>query len=110
MPELYQNLLYLHCYCKYHVVFMPKKRRNVLHGYILGVYCPIYDTLARQKEYSIIEGLFERTMFMCALKYLRNMPWRQPSVLLRARVQLLVSLIKDAMASLSQLRMKSVSK
>ncbi len=41
---------------KYHVVFVPKKRRSVLYGRIRQALGPIFHALARQKECRIVEG------------------------------------------------------
>ena len=56
MPELYQSLSHSRWHGKYHVVFVPKKRRSVLYGRIRQALGPIFHALARQKECRIIEG------------------------------------------------------
>ncbi len=56
MPELYQGLSHSRWHCKYHVVFVPKKRRSVLYGRIREALGPIFHALARQKECRIVEG------------------------------------------------------
>jgi putative transposase len=56
MPELYQSLSHSRWHCKYHVVFVPKKRRSVLYGRIRQALGPIFHALARQKECRIVEG------------------------------------------------------
>ena len=56
MPELYQSLSHSRWHCKYHVVFVPKRRRGVLYGKIRRDLGPIFHALARQKECRIIEG------------------------------------------------------
>ena len=56
MPELYQSLSHSRWHCKYHVVFVPKRRRSVLYGKIRRELGPIFHALARQKECRIIEG------------------------------------------------------
>ena len=56
MPELYQSLSHSRWHCKYHVVFVPKRRRNVLYGRIRQALGPIFHALARQKECRIVEG------------------------------------------------------
>ena len=56
MSELYQSLSHSRWNCKYHVVFVPKRRRKKLFGEIRRQLGPIFHELARQKECRIIEG------------------------------------------------------
>ena len=56
MSDLYQSLSHSRWDCKYHVVFVPKRRRRVLFGRICKDLGPIFHVLARQKECSILEG------------------------------------------------------
>jgi putative transposase len=42
--------------CKYHVVFIPKKRRKALFGQARHHLGEIFHALARQKECQIVEG------------------------------------------------------
>ena len=56
MPTLYQSLSHSRWHCKYHVVFVPKRRRSVLYGNIRRELGPIFHALARQKECRIVEG------------------------------------------------------
>jgi len=56
MPELYQSLSHSRWHCKYHVVFVPKRRRGVLYGKIRRELGPIFHALAHQRECRIVEG------------------------------------------------------
>jgi len=56
MSELYQSLAHSRWNCKYHVVFVPKRRRKKLFGEIRRQLGPIFHELARQKECRMIEG------------------------------------------------------
>lgn len=56
MSELYQSLSHSRWNCKYHVVFVPKRRRKKLCGEIRRQLGPIFHELARQQECRIIEG------------------------------------------------------
>ena len=56
MSELYQSLSHSRWNCKYHVVFVPKRRRKKLFGEIRRQLGPIFHELARQKACRIIEG------------------------------------------------------
>src|SRR5262249_53387465 len=56
MSALYQSLSHARWNCKYHVVFVPKRRRKKLFGEIRRQRGPIVHELARQKECRIIEG------------------------------------------------------
>ena len=56
MTETYQSLSHSKWVCKYHLVFVPKRRRQVLYGEIRRQLKDIFHELARQKECRIIEG------------------------------------------------------
>ena len=56
MSEPYRNLSHSKWNCKYHVVFIPKRRRKTVFGQIRKRLGPIFHELARQKECRIIEG------------------------------------------------------
>jgi hypothetical protein len=56
MSELYQSLSHSKWDCKYHVVFVPKRRRKAIFGQTRRQLGAIFHTLARQKECQIIEG------------------------------------------------------
>ena len=56
MNQTYQSLSHSRWDCKYHVVFVPKRRRKVLYGEIRRQLGGIFHELARQKECQIIEG------------------------------------------------------
>ena len=56
MSELYQSLSHSRWNGKYHVVFVPKRRRKKLFGEIRRQLGSIFHELARQKECRIIEG------------------------------------------------------
>ena len=42
--------------CKYHVVFIPKRRKKELYGKIRKFLAPVFHELASQKNCEIIEG------------------------------------------------------
>jgi len=50
MSEFYQNLSHSRWDCKYHVVFVPKRRRQVIFGQVRRQLGEIFHALARQKE------------------------------------------------------------
>ncbi len=56
MNQTYQSLSHSKWDCKYHVVFVPKRRRQVLYGDLRRALGPIFHELARQKECQISEG------------------------------------------------------
>jgi putative transposase len=56
MSDLYQSLSHTKWDCKYHVVFVPKRRRKILYGKIRTSLGPIFHALAKQKECEIKEG------------------------------------------------------
>ena len=54
--QVYQSLSHSKWGCKYHVVFIPKKRRKALFGQARRYLGEIFHALARQKECQILEG------------------------------------------------------
>ncbi len=56
MAETDQSLSHSRWDCKYHVVFVPKRRRKTLFGTIRQKLGPMFHELARQKECRIVEG------------------------------------------------------
>ena len=52
----YRSLSHSKWDCKYHVVFVPKKRRKALFGQARRHLGEIFHALARQKECQILEG------------------------------------------------------
>jgi putative transposase len=56
MSELYQSLAHSKWDCKYHVVFVPKRRRKTIFGNIRRPLGPVFHALAQQKEGQILEG------------------------------------------------------
>ena len=66
MSELYQSLSHAKWDCKYHVVFVPKRRRKAVFGATRRQLGPIFHALARQKECRILEGhLLPDHVHMC---------------------------------------------
>jgi len=66
MPNLYQSLSHSKWNCKYHVIFIPKKRKSVLYGKIRTELVKILHELAIQKESKITEGnLTKDHVHMC---------------------------------------------
>ena len=56
MSNLYQSLSHSKWNCKYHLIFVPKKRKNVIYGKIRKELARILHELAKQKESQITEG------------------------------------------------------
>ena len=56
MNEAYQSLSHSRWDCKYHVVFVPKRRRKALFGNIRSKLGGVFHELARQKECRIVQG------------------------------------------------------
>src|SRR5205814_2854726 len=66
MSELYQSLSHSKWDCKYHVVFVPKRRRKAIFGQTRRQLGAMFHALARQKECQIIEGhLMADHVHMC---------------------------------------------
>jgi putative transposase len=55
MDEL-QSLSHTKWECKYHVVFIPKRRKKVLFGRVRSDLGELFHHLAKQKESRIEEG------------------------------------------------------
>ena len=66
MNEAYQSLSHSRWDCKYHVVFVPKRRRKSLFGNIRRKLGGVFHELARQKECRIVQGhLLPDYVHMC---------------------------------------------
>ena len=56
MSEVYQSLAHSKWDCRYHIIFVPKRRRKVLYGELRRQLGPILRELAQQKGCAIVEG------------------------------------------------------
>ena len=56
MSEPYRSLSHSRWNCKYHIVFVPKRRRKTIFGQIRKELGQVFHELARQKECQILEG------------------------------------------------------
>src|SRR5262249_19503348 len=66
MSEIYQSLSHLKWDCKYHVVFVFKRRWKAIFGQTRRQLGAVFHALARQKECQIIEGhLMPDHVHMC---------------------------------------------
>ena len=66
MTGSFQSMSHSKWDCKYHVVFIPKRRRKAVFGNIRKHLGAIFHELARQKECQIIEGhLMPDNVHMC---------------------------------------------
>ena len=62
----YQSLSHTRWNCKYHVVFIPKRRRKVMFGQLRKHLGTIFHELAKQKGCEIVEGhLMADHVHMC---------------------------------------------
>lgn len=62
----YQSLAHTKWDCKYHVVFIPKRRKKVIFGAIRKHLGEVLHELARQRECRIVEGhLMPDHVHMC---------------------------------------------
>lgn len=52
----YESLSHSKWECKYHLIFVPKYRKKVLHGKIRQYLGPVFHELAKQKDCKILEG------------------------------------------------------
>lgn len=66
MSNLYQSLSHSKWNCKYHIIFIPKKRKSAIYGKIKEQLGKILHELAIQKESKITEGnLSKDHVHMC---------------------------------------------
>ena len=66
MSDVYQSLAHSKWDCKYHVVFVFKRRRKVIFGKTRQQWGAIFHALAKQKECQIVEGhLMPDHVHMC---------------------------------------------
>lgn len=56
MSQIYHALSHSKWDCKYHIVFIPKRRRKGIYGERRKALGQIFHELARQRECTIIEG------------------------------------------------------
>ena len=77
MNEAYQSLSHSRWDCKYHVVFVPKRRRKSLFGNIPRKLGGVFHELARQKECRIVQGHLLPDHVPCASRFRRSTRWRR---------------------------------
>src|ERR671939_221721 len=66
VSDVYQSLAHSKWDCKYHVVFVPKRRRKAIFGKTRRHLGAIFHGLAKQKECQILEGhLMPDHVHMC---------------------------------------------
>ncbi len=62
----YKSLTHIRWDCKYHIVFIPKKRQKWIYGQVREKLKEILHELARRKSYEIVEGhLMKDHIHMC---------------------------------------------
>lgn len=62
----YRSLSHTKWYCKYHVVFIPKRRKKKIYGQLRKHLGDLFKDLAKQKEAEIVEGhLLRDHVHMC---------------------------------------------
>jgi len=69
MSDTYQSLSHSRWNCKYHVVFVPKRRRKSLYGNIRKALGPIFHELARQAVASVIGFLKGKSAIAIARQF-----------------------------------------
>ena len=65
--------------CKYHVVWIPKCRRQVLYGHLRQHLGEVLRELARQKECAVEEGHLVADHVPCYSRFPRSMRWPRSS-------------------------------
>src|SRR5450432_1019695 len=69
LSELYQSLSHSKWDCKYHVVFVPKRRRKAIFGQTRRHLGLIFHALARKRSVRLLKGTSCRTMYTCASQF-----------------------------------------
>ena len=88
MSDVYQSLSHSKWDCKYHVVFVPKRRRKAIFGQTRRHLGQIFHGLARQKECQILEGhLMPDHVHMC-IAIPQSTRWLRSSGFSRGRAPL----------------------
>ena len=72
----YQSLCHTKWDCKYHVVFIPKRRKKMIFGAIRKHLGEILRELAAQKECQIVEGHLMSDLCIFASAFRRNIQSR----------------------------------
>ena len=54
--DLMESLSHTKWECKYHVIFVPKRRRKVIYEKVRKHLGEMFKTLAKQKESEVLEG------------------------------------------------------
>lgn len=63
---MYTSLSHSRWDCRYHIVFIPKRRRKVLYGQIKSELRTVFHWLAKQKECQIVGGnVLDDHVHMC---------------------------------------------
>ena len=62
----YQSLSHTRWDCKYHIVFIPKKRKTQIYGALRRHFGEIFRELARQRGSEVVEGhLMKNHVHIC---------------------------------------------
>ena len=56
MMDLMESLSHTKWECKYHVIFVPKRRRKVIYEKVRKHLGEMFKTLAEQKDSKVLEG------------------------------------------------------
>ena len=82
----YQSLSHTRWDCKYHIVFIPKKRKAQIYGALRRHLGEIFRELARQRGSEVVEGhLMKNHVHMC-LAFRRSTLYRAWLALSKAKV------------------------
>ena len=77
MSEMYQRLAHASWDCKYHVVFVPKRRRKVLFGQARRKLGEVFHALAAAEGARSLRGTCCRTMCTWVSRFHRSIRWPQ---------------------------------
>jgi putative transposase len=77
VKQEYQSLSHSKWDCKYHVVFIPKRRRRALFRQVRRHLGKIFHALASRKNARFRKGICFRIMFICVSRFPRNTRWHR---------------------------------
>jgi len=77
MSETYQRLAHSSWDCKYHVVFVPKRRRKVLLARHDASWEKYFTHWRGRRSARSLRDTCCRTMCTCASRFLRSIRWPQ---------------------------------
>ena len=77
MSELYQTVSHSKWDCKYHAIFVPKRRRKAIFGQARRQLGAIFHALAGKRNAGLSRVIRCRIMCICASPFPQNTHWHR---------------------------------